>query len=485
MKKILMAAVAVTALTAGAASAANITSAQVNGASVWDGTTAAPYTLANEVVFGTGLSSTSGTILANVSSGKLGVGSYTVTFDLAGPAGFNALLSNTSLASDANSGAGAGSGCVFTPVVQSGGTASSKSVTYAFTLSGTCDLTGTTNSAPRNFTLTSALKVTALGDVTVKATFGQGGSSIDNGASTARTLVTNASAFTASATADAVPTNFALGTSPVYTSLQQGTSNTSINDIIGKVTVVGKSGVYLDMTTGTVASSLNAATLLFDMALSGDFTNLNSAYGAGLTTSAAGVTTGGTGFTRTSPYTSVTASSVAATTDAVIYVSVTGSPTASLTQKSFSLTVTPKQASAPTTYTLPGAFTTTLQSIGLQGVNFTAPWTGGSQSPSLTTLRISNSGAATGAVTLQLLSPTYNTGTTPGATTCSAPTLAGLSSIPANGELVILNSDLTTCFGNFKRGDVVITVQADSTNLTAKARNLNAAGGVVTEMSLR
>jgi hypothetical protein len=150
-----------------------------------------------------------------------------------------------------------------------------------------------------------------------------------------------------------------------------------------------------------------------------------------------------------------------------------------------SLSVTPKMDTPPTAYTIPTAFTQQLQTIGLQGTSYTAPWIGGNQSTAGSSIRLSNSGSATGAVTLQLLAPVYNAGTTPGATTCTSSTLPSLAGIAVNSELVISNADLTTCFGNFKRGDVVVTIQADTTSLTAKARNVNAATGVVSEISLK
>ena len=125
-----------------------------------------------------------------------------------------------------------------------------------------------------------------------------------------------------------------------------------------------------------------------------------------------------------------------------------------------------------------------MQSVTLEGTNYTAPWVGGSQSSANTSIRLSNSGVVTGAVTLQLGAPVYNDGTTAGATTCTSATLSKLASIAANSELVISNADLTTCFGDFKRGDVTITVQASSDSLTAKARNVNSGTGVVSEISL-
>jgi len=157
--------------------------------------------------------------------------------------------------------------------------------------------------------------------------------------------------------------------------------------------------------------------------------------------------------------------------------------TTSQSESTYSLTVTP--IAATSSYTAPAAFTQALQSVTLEGTNFLAPWIAGSQSGSSSSqVRVSNNGATgTGAVTLMLKSPTRNSGTTAGATTCTSSTLAKLSSISANDELVISTTDLTTCFGDFKRGDMVVTIQSPKANITAKARLTTTAGGI-SEISL-
>ena len=467
MKKILMAAVAVSALTAGAASAASITVATLNGADVYNVAStpaATPYKLANETKIPVaGLATSAGTIKASVVSGRLGVGTYTVTYDLSGPAGFTAALTNGSIAGDHNL---TGTGCVVTPALVSGGLLGGKTVTYSVSVSGTCAASGTLNSAPQNFTLSSPITVTGFGDVSATASFAQGGVTIDNGAAAARTLLTNAAGFTATASADTVATQFALAGTPAYTALQTGGS---YDAVIGKYTIAGSASVFVDAAGLAAASAQN---LTADISLAGDFTYLT---GFG--------TVGTIAWARATPYTAITAAGTSPVTDQAITLAVTGSASASQTSKAFSLTVTPK-TTTPLVYTVPSAFTTAMQSIGLQGTNYLAPWVGGSQSSAATSIRLSNSGVATGAVTVQLLAPVYDAGTTAGATTCTSSTLSKLSSIATNSELVIANADLTTCFGNFKRGDVVVTIQADPTALTAKARNVNAGTGVVSEISL-
>ena len=469
MKKILMAVVAVSALTAGAASAASITSAKVSNITVYDVTAAtpsSPYKIANETKFSTGLATTTtpthNVTTAKVDGGPLGVGNYSVTFTLSGPAGFNSSVGNSALT---NNSAGL---CVVSPVVASGGGAAGTSVTYAVTVSGTCSTTvGNGDQGPQTFTLDAPLKVTGLGDVAVSASFAAGGVSIDNGAATARTLITNAAGFTVSAAADTTATQWLLtGGSAVYTTM-------SSDKNIGKYTVApvttGTTGPFV-LATGASAAKVSDATQLptADVVVSGDVSQL-------------AVTVGGAGTTKNSGKTTSTLAGVASGTDILVAV-VPGSPTASQGNTAFSMTVTPIAGSA--SYTAPAAVTAALQSVTLEGTNYLAPWVGGSQSSAATSIRLSNSGVATGAVTLQLGAPVYDAGTTAGATTCTSSTLSKLASIAGNTELVISNADLTTCFGAFKRGDVTITVQASSSSLTAKARNVNAGTGVVSEISL-
>ena len=54
---------------------------------------------------------------------------------------------------------------------------------------------------------------------------------------------------------------------------------------------------------------------------------------------------------------------------------------------------------------------------------------------------------------------------------------------PIEGELAISSADLTACFGAFTRGDVVVTIQAQPSALTAKAR-IASPNGTVVEQSL-
>ena len=460
MKSLLMAAVAVSALSAQAASAATITSAKVSNITAQSGVTSTPYKIATETKFGTGLLTTTtaghNAQTVTVDSGQLGIGTYTVTYTLTGPAGYQAALLNSSLSSNA------GTNCTVAPVVASGGAIGASTVSYSVTLSGVCSTSPTAAPAdkgPSTFTLDAPLKVTGLGSVTETALLASGGVSIDNGISAPVTLISNTAGFTTSAAADTGSTQWALGTGVPYRTLG------GADAIIGTYTVNSVASVYVDAAAASLASGED---LTADLSLAGDFSNLTATAAAPLVS--------------VSPFTTATLAAQPKVTAQAISIAVTAPNTVSQTAKAFTLTVTPKTTSL--LFTVPPVFVTALQTITLEGSTYLAPWVGGSQAPYGTTLRLTNSGVATGAVTLQLGAPIYNAGTPAGATTCTATALPKLASIGANSELVISTADLATCFGAFKRGDVTITVQASAATLAVKARNVNPTTGDVSEISL-
>ena len=122
--------------------------------------------------------------------------------------------------------------------------------------------------------------------------------------------------------------------------------------------------------------------------------------------------------------------------------------------------------------------TSPLETVGQQGTVIQAPWFGGSRAVASSVVRLSSS-TGTGAVSLTLNNPLYQTGDTPGATTC--PT--AFTSIPAGTEVVIDVTKATSCFGNFRRGDLQIVVNGSQVGLTAKMRVANPDGSI-SELSL-
>lgn len=118
--------------------------------------------------------------------------------------------------------------------------------------------------------------------------------------------------------------------------------------------------------------------------------------------------------------------------------------------------------------------------VTLGGTNFVAPWLAINNANNSSTVRVSNSGDATGPVILTLTSASDGSAVQ----TCDSADLAELASIPANGRIEIDVTDLRTCFGTaVANGDVRFTIQGSDDDLTAKAR-LRSSTGTVVETSL-
>lgn len=164
----------------------------------------------------------------------------------------------------------------------------------------------------------------------------------------------------------------------------------------------------------------------------------------------------------------------------------TATGTVVLTQPSTAVVLTPASYTAtfaPTVdtvnfdaLTLAGA---SLGSVSLDGVNFIAPWVGGSQAATKSVIRLSNGGAAaSGIVTVRLsnaLARAAGVTTGPGAAIANQ-TCATSFTIPNTGDLQLGQGELKACFGDFLRGDVQITIQSASASLTAKMRQVESDG---------
>jgi hypothetical protein len=489
-KKLLLAASALAVIGfAGAAAATDITSAKVSGIPLTTtGASKTSYTVANEVITGTAANLKTTTVAGdNTVASTLPAGSYfepgvngtnyTATLTLTGGTFQTAIAANTIVVN------GAGAGCIVSaPTIVSGGGAGQSTLTAVFNVGTACTV-GAGATAPTGVTFdvpfamdAGASTVSASVNYTVATTGGAFGGS----AGTA-TLVQKAAGYSvavsdAPQTDAALPTSFALGTGTPYVQLVTGTSN---DNVIGSV----KAGLATApaTSTGVVYANLGAVglpALTYDLSVAGNFAVL--APGIDLTDADAKAATSSSGLTVNAAKTSATATALSGAR--TFYVTVPAGNTVSTTApQSSTVTVTPKVPAATTTVAAPAAVSNrALETIGLQGTNFFAPWVQSSNTNGYNTvLRVSNSGAATGPVTLALTSP-IGTAT---ATTCSATQLPKLANVPANGELAINSADLTTCFGAFTRGDVRVTIQAQSNNLSAKLRIVNP-GNVVTEQSL-
>ena len=477
MKKILMAAAAVTALTAGSAGAASIFAAKVSNidavASTISGgvttTTYTPYKIASETKYGASGLATTATSAHNATKLRVDQGrltnagtnkDYTVTFTYAGPAGFTNALSSSSLTLDAT--AGSYSGCTSTINLGEGGLAKGKTVTYVVNLAAGC----TASAGPDLFVLDAPLTVTGTGEVTVSGKVSTGGTSIDNGDATARTLIKNDSGISFTTDIDTDATQWLLAGATPYTTLS---SNNKLGKYTLTLTATNTQGPFVTA-DGVSTAKVDAQDLKADVSVSGDVS---------VTT----ISVGGTAATKNATKDTSTRSGVGQAVGAVdITIAADAGIAGSQPSRSYSMTVTP--TTSGTTLTVPSAKTQTLQTVGLEGTNFNVPWVAGSQSPSSTVVRISNNGTTdSGVVTVMMKSPIRNAGTTVGATTCTSSTLPALAKVAAGGELVLGATELTTCFGDFKRGDLIVTIQGAKTNLTAKAR-LTTASGQISETSI-
>jgi hypothetical protein len=122
-----------------------------------------------------------------------------------------------------------------------------------------------------------------------------------------------------------------------------------------------------------------------------------------------------------------------------------------------------------------------LGSILLEGTNFIAPWISGSQAQTQSTIRLSNTGASPANVTVRITNGVFlfNGAQT---TFTDRDCALGQLVLPADGDLVVSPAVMTQCFGNFIRGDMLITVEADDSAITAKVRNSNAQGAFETSL---
>lgn len=122
-----------------------------------------------------------------------------------------------------------------------------------------------------------------------------------------------------------------------------------------------------------------------------------------------------------------------------------------------------------------------LGSVTLEGTNFIAPWISGSQAQTQSTIRLSNTGSAAANVTLRITNGVFNFNGSP-TNFNDADCSLGQLVLPAAGDLVITPAVMTQCFGAFTRGDLLITVEAEASVITAKVRNSNASGAFETSL---
>ena len=113
--------------------------------------------------------------------------------------------------------------------------------------------------------------------------------------------------------------------------------------------------------------------------------------------------------------------------------------------------------------------------ITLDGTNFIAPWFSGMQAQSQSQVRLSNTSASNATVRVSITNGVFNfngSQTAFGDAACAT----GPFTLPVNGDLVLSSAAIKACFGDFVRGDLLISVEAAGQGVTAKMRNTSANG---------
>lgn len=107
--------------------------------------------------------------------------------------------------------------------------------------------------------------------------------------------------------------------------------------------------------------------------------------------------------------------------------------------------------------------------IERDGTNVTLPWMNSSNTgASMNRVRIGNLAGAPARVSAEVRNSTASGYTNPG--------VVFLTTLPGNGEVQLSTTDLTTALGQFGRGDVTLVVEAAPTNITVRRYNISSNG---------
>jgi len=459
MKKILMAAVAVSALSAGAANAAMSLDTSGSGSTVGGvylnpttGTTPEAYTIANELNLTSTTSVATVLALKPTNSTSVGIGSYLVTYNISGGTFDTSGIGVTSL------------------VLSGGGTVTSTSTVSASSISfivnqASANLTGMALTVPV-LTGTSRTNVVISGGVQTTGSL----LAVDGGAITPVTIIDYRDGLKFTATKnDLVMTllssfkKFVVGTDATQQNIATAvgfTANTGTNasDVVYKST--GASAlVPADLVSAvlTIGGDLSA----FNVKL-GAVTNVGT-LGADVSTVPGVITADSTNLT------------VLKTASDYIVLAQKSTPVAG-TESAYTVTpvITLPSGLTPLTYT-----SKTIGSTSFEGKTVYAPWVGDGSNGATYTIRLGNrTSSAISSVRVSLLNP-YTTGTSG---TVASTASCEVGPIPASGELLITEVKLKACFGAFKRSDVKVLYQANQNDVTSKLRTVTA--GITVDLPL-
>jgi hypothetical protein len=464
MKKILMAAVAVTALTAGTANAVAITTGALTAGSTVGGVTLNPtagagvtavydpYTLANEVTT-PATTTIPAVIRSSTTSALTNATQYLVTYNITNGTFITAGTVPGDIA--ANGGIGI--------IANSNGTVSTSQVQFVVT-TGAGDPTGFAWTTRGIRPLSTKLPVSVTTSI---ALMSSPTVNLDGGTSAAITLIDFRDAFTFTATAANPTLSIASGFKKFAGAAAYADVATAMGvKIAGAVATSGAGDViYKDGATALVAADVATAVLT----ITGDLTAMNGRLGAAQLADASTTnvfTADGTNLPllRAAPGATPTAT-FGLVEKTVPLVGVEGG---------YSVTPVITLASG---LTAPTFAATKLGSVSFEGTALFVPWVSDGVNGTNNVIRIGNKSttAAVTSVKASLLNPTVKatSGTVASTTTCE------LGTIAASGEMVINSAALKTCFGSFTRSDVRLTVQGAAADLTLKMRSSTA--GITTE----
>jgi hypothetical protein len=533
MKKILLAGIAVGALASTGANAITLTAATVSGTALTlaNGIVTAPYGLvgnltgvspAAQLATTTGSNGNFYQITVNTSTGVVPVSSlvYEVSFKLTGTG------NPTFIAPTAGTGAGglnrnnltlfgvsastvttiAGSTtaaitfgtCNINNLTLNSGGVNQAALTYRFDVTGICNA----SNGLQSIRLDAPFQVAAVGTVVLASDITTpllGNNSIDAIGGSTQTLVTTvgtysdvgigpnpfgASTYASFNTGQQVPTAWAAAGAAGFNPFTSYTTAAGTDLVIGSI-----KASYLSPTSqGVLSINSNMAggglpALTASVAVTATTSPVFNAMRPGLA-SQAGASSGTVAIAAASVNSSNTVatipvaafaatSSAAALASNIIVGAVANNNVSVTTPQAYSavLNVATSTASGVPAF---APVSSNLETTTVQGFRIDAPWFGGSRASTPSLVRLSNSSSvATGTVTLVLNNAVLASGESLTASTCQIAT-----GVPATAELLIDTSRVTTCFGNFVRGDLAITVQGAVANLTAKMRVLSSNGSV-------
>ena len=469
MKKILMAAAAVTALTAGSASAITIDKTTTMGAStinltptpITGGPTNEPYTLANEITTPAS-TSVKATLVATLSANLVASKTYLVTYTVT-----NGTFDNPS------------GGTIAAADIQQAATAGATPVAF-----GTSTL-GTTTTTSQQFVVspggsltpiqlvwtTKGIKPTAAKlPVSVNVSIADYSSptiNIDGGTSASVTVIDFRDGVSFTATANNQKLSIASGFKKFTVTGAADAAYGELANTMGTV-IAGPavSGVTTDKIykdgSGNALATTDVATAV--LTIGGDLSKLDGRLG-----------TAQLADTGTTNVFTADSTNLSAFQGATAKFGLVGKATA-LAGTEGSYTVTPV-VTLSSGLTAPTFATAKIGSVSFEGTSLFVPWVSDGSNGTNNVIRIGNKSAtvAVTSVKASLLNPTVagTSGTVASTATCE------LGTIAAAGELTINSAALTTCFGAFKRSDVRLTVQGAADNLTLKMRSSTA--GITTE----